>query len=206
MVRAGTTPAADETLAVVTVIRVVGTTTPAGAVVRGGNKFNERLTQRRLAQPNGRELVARVGVMVGRAGDGGVTETAGRVGVETTTEGMVALGGVTEGMGRPLTPMLPLPLADADAEAVRVEILEVGVARAVVVKAAGAVGVAELPPAGGQKGPMHGTETGTMTGKDILLNTGTLAGRIVVTPAGNDIPVGRDKAVGKVTLIGTEGT
>lgn len=203
MVRAGITPPADEALGVVMVTRVVGTTTPVGATVAGLNKFKERLTQRRLAQPNGRELVAGVAVMVGRAADGGATDTAGRMGVERATDGRVVLGGKTVVKGRPLTPMLALPLADPDTEAVRVEIL-VGM-RMAVVKAAGAVAVAELPPAAGQKRPTHGIETGTMTGKDTLLNTGTLAGRIVVTPAGNDTPVGRDKAVGRVTLIGTEG-
>lgn len=67
--------------------------------------------------------------------------------------------------------------------------------------------------------PTQGRETGTLTGRVTVGNTlavgrGTLTGKddvitggnTVVTPAGKETLAGRDKALGKVTLIGTDGT
>ncbi len=75
------------------VTNVLGRTTLAGAVVGKGNKFNERLTQRRLAHPNGRDVVAALGVMTGMTAVG----TTSGVGFSCVTDGMGALESATGG-------------------------------------------------------------------------------------------------------------
>jgi hypothetical protein len=75
------------------VTNVLGRTTVAGAVVGKGNKFNERLTQRRLAHPNGRDVVAALGVMTGMTAVG----TTSGVGFSCVTDGMGALESATGG-------------------------------------------------------------------------------------------------------------
>lgn len=113
-VKAPSAPVVDDEVdarELVIVINVVGRLTLARAVVAGGNRFNERLTQRRLAQPKGRDVAVALGVMAGRMAEVG-SVTAGRVGLDSAR---VTAGSETEGRGMLTpTPTPTLALIDRD--------------------------------------------------------------------------------------------